>query len=71
LFRPNVPGRIIPAWQAQQMGGGGGAVINQTIAPNFAGNAATRDEVQLMGRLAYEGALRAMRESGFIGISQP
>lgn len=69
LFRPNVPGRIIPAGQSSMMGGAGGAVINQTIAPNFAGNAATRDEVALMGRLAYEGALRAIRESGFVGVT--
>jgi hypothetical protein len=36
-------------------GGGGGIVINQTIAPNFAGNAATQDDLQRMAVITKAG----------------
>ncbi len=69
LFAPSVPGRIIPAGMANMMmGRNGGPTIYQTIAPQFAGNAATREEVQLMGRLAYEGALSALQQRDVIGV---
>jgi hypothetical protein len=37
-------------------------IVNQTFAPNFAGNAATREEVQQMGVMAKIGAIQAIRE---------
>lgn len=68
LFRPSVPGRIIPAGQAAMMGGGGGASIVQNLNINFAGNAATREEAATFARIAYEQSLRAFREAGAFGV---
>lgn len=70
LFRPSVPGRIIPAGQANMMGGGGGggASIVQNLNINFAGNAATREEAATFARIAYEQSLRAFREAGAFGV---
>lgn len=67
LFQPSVPGRIIPAGMAA-MQRGGGAVINQSISLNFAGNAATREDAALFARVAYEQSLAAMRQAGFVGV---
>lgn len=57
IFVPNTSGRIIPN------AGGAGIVVNQTIAPNFAGNAATREEVAMMGQLAKAQAIAGVKEA--------
>lgn len=63
LFVPRSAGTIIPNEALQGMGGGGGVVIHQTFAPTFAGNAATREEVYMMGRIAKEQAIAGVREA--------
>ncbi|HEY4546099.1 MAG TPA: hypothetical protein VIG90_06700, partial [Pedomonas sp.] len=63
LFVPRSAGTIIPNGALQGMGGGGGVVIHQTFAPTFAGNAATREEVYMMGRIAKEQAIAGVREA--------
>lgn len=42
--------------------GGGGIVVNQTIAPNFAGNAATHDDLVKMAVLTKSATLQAINE---------
>jgi len=65
LIVPQGPVSVNNAAATERLLGGGGVVVNQTIAPNFAGNAATREEVLLMGRLtkqaAIDGTIQALR----------
>ncbi|HEY8593315.1 MAG TPA: phage tail tape measure protein [Sphingomicrobium sp.] len=46
----------------RNMGRGGGITVNQHFAPNFAGNAATHEDLARMGMLAKHGAIQAIRE---------
>lgn len=59
LFVPRSAGRIIAN---DNFGRAGSVIVNQTIAPQFAGNAATREEVLAMGRIAKEQAIIGVRE---------
>lgn len=43
-------------------GPGGGVVVNQHFAPNFAGNAATREDLAMMGHIAKSETIRAIRD---------
>jgi hypothetical protein len=45
-------------------GGGRGFVINQTFAPNFSGNAATRDDLQRMALMTKAATIQAIEEKG-------
>jgi len=62
-FQPGGSGQILPNAALRSMSGGG-VTINQTIAPNFAGNAATQQDLMTMGAIvrqqAIEGALGAL-----------
>lgn len=69
LFRPSVPGRIVPAGESAMMRGSAGAGIVQNISINFAGNAATREEAAEFARIAYEQSIKAMQQSRFTGIA--
>lgn len=42
--------------------GGGGVTINQHFSPNFAGNAATHQDLAMMGRIAKAETLAAVRD---------
>jgi hypothetical protein len=62
--------RIYPASETRRMlaaaandRGSSGPVIKQTFNNNFAGGAATMQDVQQMGQIAYQGAINAIRES--------
>jgi hypothetical protein len=67
LFVPNTNGVILPRVPRINMpraanDRGTTYNVHQSFAPNFAGNAATREEVQQMGLMAKYGAVQAIRE---------
>jgi len=67
LFVPNTNGVIVPQVPRINMpraANDSGKTINynQTIAPNFAGNAATREEVLQIAMFAKQGAIAAINE---------
>jgi lambda family phage tail tape measure protein len=57
---PNVPRISIPSAANDRAPT---TIVHQTFAPNFAGNSATREEVQQMGLMAKMGAIQAIRET--------
>ncbi|API58859.1 hypothetical protein BSL82_05660 [Tardibacter chloracetimidivorans] len=60
------PASIIPAHALKAMNdnyGGGNVTVMQTIAPNFAGNAATREEVAQMAVYARQSAIAGVKEA--------
>lgn len=63
MFMPGRSGTIIPSGAMRGMGGGGGIIVHQTIAPNFAGNAATREDVAMMGQMARQSAIAGVRDA--------
>lgn len=56
LIVPRTSGQVIPNHEL----GGSQVVINQTIAPNFAGNAATRQEVLEIAAMTQQATLAAL-----------
>lgn len=64
LFIPNQSGTIVPNGKF----GGGGVVVNQTIAVNLAGNSATREDAAAFARIARDQAIAAFRASAVTGI---
>jgi hypothetical protein len=67
LFIPSSSGMILPRVPRISMAraandAGPTYNIQQTFAPNFAGNAATREDLQQMGLMAKYGAIEAVRQ---------
>lgn len=52
-------GTIVPH---DQVGGGGNVIVNQTFAPNFAGNAATRGEMLQLASMVKPMAIEAFKD---------
>jgi hypothetical protein len=56
IIVPQRAATIVNAADARRAGGAQ-VIVNQTIAPNFAGNAATQDDLRLMGQITREAAI--------------
>lgn len=59
LIRVGSRGQVIPNSEI----GGGGIVINQHFAPNFAGNAATKQDLVMMGQITKAETMAAVRDA--------
>ena len=57
LFAPSSRGRIIPNNDNAR-----GIIVNQTFAPNFAGNAATKDDMVRFAAIVKQDTISTMRD---------